>query len=944
MNPTTQVALYSQCIGQCSTLESIQWNIYQGFETNSSVEWIYFSQMNFYENIWFYGRFITNFTALSQLFLDNPQINYWRFESVYQFTNESSSSALNFVINHPPFNGSCSISPLNGTLTTSFTISCPNWFDDDEIKSYSLFSWTDNVANRIIVAYSYVSTFQVYLPKSGSNDASTINLLIEIRDYFNCITQVNISSVIITVDSNELDSLLTSSNEINTGNKIIRLLSSGNQNVVGQLMTSVSQQFNEINNENIDDAISNGIPPSTISISSLTSDQSSSQQNSNSMINESVLNEYKLELNSLATIQDSLIQFITSLPITDINSIKLQSATLVEITQSTNQLTRDASLLIAERIYELASNLYSWTLKVPFEDVKSAAESITQCTTNILTAINSPLQGRTPILDLDLLRANQDPIEYDTDLESEWTQISEMSADNRNVYYQQQSANQIESYVKQINDLISSSLHIHLNVGQNLTVNTSSTFMSLQTVSSSSLENRTISLMGNIQFELPSNLVLTQSNLSSISIQSQLKPLASFENGSNTDLSRSISLSLLDQNGNDLGFSLNENQFIRFLVPRDPNVEIPEMNLQNVTSINLSSYHLIFNYHFINITTISLPISVHIEIQPIDINNLSYLFIYKFDDKPQLNSSLELIDGWTIFCPSKLTSNNLYTYFLDNQQTQNHQSLIFALRELSSDESVEYCSTNNSISQMPITDESVNFTSDYSLRIYTSGCYYFDSKINKWKSDGLIVGSQTNYYETECFTKHLTTFAGGFIVLPNPINWSYVFANMDFMKNKTIYLTLITVSTIYIILMIFARYKDKKDVEKLIVTPLADNRSSDRYYYQILVFTGHRQGSGTKSRVQFILSGDDNQTQVRTFSNPHRSIFERRGIDAFIMSVPKSLGPLNYLRIWHDNSGEGSSGSWFLKYIIVRDLQTMEKSYFIAQQWFAVEKDDGLVS
>lgn len=57
----------------------------------------------------------------------------------------------------------------------------------------------------------------------------------------------------------------------------------------------------------------------------------------------------------------------------------------------------------------------------------------------------------------------------------------------------------------------------------------------------------------------------------------------------------------------------------------------------------------------------------------------------------------------------------------------------------------------------------------------------------------------------------------------------------------------------------------------------------------------------------------------------------------------RSLGRLNYMRIWHDNSGFGSRASWFLKYIIVRDLQTMETSHFISQQWFAVEKDDGLV-
>ncbi len=57
----------------------------------------------------------------------------------------------------------------------------------------------------------------------------------------------------------------------------------------------------------------------------------------------------------------------------------------------------------------------------------------------------------------------------------------------------------------------------------------------------------------------------------------------------------------------------------------------------------------------------------------------------------------------------------------------------------------------------------------------------------------------------------------------------------------------------------------------------------------------------------------------------------------------RSLGFLHCIRIWHDNSGQDSSASWFLKYVIVRDLQTMEKFHFISQRWFAVEKDDGKV-
>ena len=72
-----------------------------------------------------------------------------------------------------------------------------------------------------------------------------------------------------------------------------------------------------------------------------------------------------------------------------------------------------------------------------------------------------------------------------------------------------------------------------------------------------------------------------------------MQPLASFGNSkiqSNTNLSTSISLSLLDQNGNEISFRTNSMQFI---IPRDPNIIIPSMNLQNVTSMNRNRHKII---------------------------------------------------------------------------------------------------------------------------------------------------------------------------------------------------------------------------------------------------------------------------------------------------------------------------------------------------------------
>ena len=57
-----------------------------------------------------------------------------------------------------------------------------------------------------------------------------------------------------------------------------------------------------------------------------------------------------------------------------------------------------------------------------------------------------------------------------------------------------------------------------------------------------------------------------------------MEPLASFGNSkvqSNTNLSRSISLSILDQNGNEISIQTNLSHPIEIIIPRDPNLIIP---------------------------------------------------------------------------------------------------------------------------------------------------------------------------------------------------------------------------------------------------------------------------------------------------------------------------------------------------------------------------------
>jgi hypothetical protein len=89
---------------------------------------------------YFLGRNTSNFTSINKLFLNYLEINLWRFEVVYTFEKETGTNALNFKINPKLSNVTCSIDPLNGTTNTLFNITCSNWYKEDNIKDYSLYS------------------------------------------------------------------------------------------------------------------------------------------------------------------------------------------------------------------------------------------------------------------------------------------------------------------------------------------------------------------------------------------------------------------------------------------------------------------------------------------------------------------------------------------------------------------------------------------------------------------------------------------------------------------------------------------------------------------------------------------------------------------------------------------------------------------------------------
>ncbi|CAF3720614.1 unnamed protein product [Rotaria sp. Silwood1] len=782
INPSTQVALFSVCTGHYRAISNIQWNIYQGSNDSLTtvVEWTRFNHTDSSQNLHFLGLNTTNFTAIKTLFINNPNIEFWRFEVVYTFYTETSSSALDFIINQPPENGTCSIDPENGTTNTLFTINCTDWFDEDGIQDYSFYLWSEKSSELVMLAFTTISTLDIKLP-AGDNNSSSLNITVHIRDTLNCVKEFHIEEPIVVIldeiSINTFINIIQNIDNKKTNDPIRQALASGNQNIVIQTVTIVSQELNKRNKHELEIAIKDGIPAEKISISPLGSQKRSETYK---QTNSSMINEYINKLNMLAKTRDYLMKVTTNLAITTIDSIKLQASNLVQLTESINELTRTTSILASQKCYQLACRLKAISMRVSYEDAKYAATQISYCINNVLTAINAPLQQRGFFLNTNSIQQNNIFNDYDDDPELILLNLNndfskETVQTTRIHYYQQKTANEISKLANETILLITSILKIHLNIGQKITMKSSSLLVDIETTTIESLLNKSFE-----QIYIPSNIQTNLLKNTTIIFRSTIHSLApadaNFQISTNTNMSTAISLSLFDQFENEIFIYTNNKQPIEFFIFRDSNFILPKMFLQNVTLIN-STESFYLNIIHINETIINknLTISLHFEIRPFDIN-IGYIFIYKFDGIPYMNSSKIDIDKWLLFCPSNLTKEGIYKYFIDNRQISNHKLIIFGLREFNSTEIENFC-IKKSINSLLIFDEPFNFTSNYELRTYTSGCYYLD-KNNNWQSDGLWVGPLTDHYKTQCFSTHLTTFASSFQVLFNSIY-----------KNEFIYLS-----------------------------------------------------------------------------------------------------------------------------------------------------------
>ncbi|XP_023806866.1 polycystic kidney disease protein 1-like 2 [Oryzias latipes] len=215
-------------------------------------------------------------------------------------------------------------------------------------------------------------------------------------------------------------------------------------------------------------------------------------------------------------------------------------------------------------------------------------------------------------------------------------------------------------------------------------------------------------------------------------------------------------------------------------------------------------------------------------------------------------------------------------------------------------------------------------------------CKYWNESTSSWSEDGCRVGPLTTPLVTQCLCNHLTFFGSSFFVMPNLVDVSRtaeLFAT--FANNPVVVCFVATIFAAYVLVVLWARRKDIQDSAKVKITDLGDNDPLAEYRYMLTISTGHRRGASTSSQVTITLQGTEGESEPHHLTDPEKPVFERGGMDMFLLTTHFSLGELQSIRLWHDNSGDHPA--WYVNNVMVQDLELGHKWHFLCNSWLAVD-------
>ncbi|XP_072403908.1 polycystin-1-like protein 2 [Chiloscyllium punctatum] len=371
--------------------------------------------------------------------------------------------------------------------------------------------------------------------------------------------------------------------------------------------------------------------------------------------------------------------------------------------------------------------------------------------------------------------------------------------------------------------------------------------------------------------------------------------------GSRIDTLETNSFSCIFPDSIDLQSISNKSVQLRILLPRSNSTQL--FPATYTTAMNLV-------FHRFHVTDPESAIVISVESNPVTSTQL----YFKHASKP--NETLYEFEK--SFFPQSSTSVEAYSCVITSEMLMGRNGTYYLAAK--------------PLQQSTAPEANITFT----ISTISTKCLYWDEMRHRWSTHGCKVGPKSNLNKTQCLCNHFSLFATSLLVLPNTVDVMETVKLFSQIKDNSVVVSLLAaVFGVYIILVIWTRMKDRQDLMKVKKTVLADNDPFAKYHYLVKVFTGHRRGAGTTSKVVMMLYGSAGQSDSHHLTDPKKPVFQQGSVDEFLLATPFPLGNLTSIRLWHNNSG--SSPSWYINHVIVQDPETGKQWYFFCNCWLAVD-------
>ncbi|KAM6178295.1 polycystin-1-like protein 1 [Rhynchocyon petersi] len=229
----------------------------------------------------------------------------------------------------------------------------------------------------------------------------------------------------------------------------------------------------------------------------------------------------------------------------------------------------------------------------------------------------------------------------------------------------------------------------------------------------------------------------------------------------------------------------------------------------------------------------------------------------------------------------------------------------------------------------------VNYTVDFQ----SIQCLFWEKR--EWKSNTFALQPGTFPGKVNCSYDHITTFALARRKLNSSFEMSSISKLQSHPENLLPSIFIMLFMIIYGLLLTKSKHVDHHEKKKIGWIFLEERFSPGQWLYALVVDTSFRSSTQLTAKVYMVLYGENGFSDTKELYCPEKPLFERNSRHTFILSVPGCLGPLRKIHLWHNNFG--SSPSWYISHLLVKELSTGQSWFFPAECWLAADRGDGKV-